>query len=560
MRNLFPIKISLAIVGILVVGAGAFSINGVLNPQFTDGGVDVRNTKCEDIASARLAVAAELGERKLTAQNSLDKEKEKNSNDYWERNQKLEADYYQCISKALTADPCKEPSDKITKLYEEIMADFDAGKGFNEAKFNEREQVKKDYNECVEKTHKPEFYKEKSDKCDVDLASGRETNNQARATADNLSKTRYDQALAEAEKAHNEKQELINAIEKKCTEPGKKTNISIGPLTTESSGAAVQPNNPACTEIFPGNDPNILRQISKLESQLQKAKAGGQSSGLFGTEHIQEALDRLREELKNSPRTCKVDADCGSVVPVCCSGEEVGRVFCNSGVCSAEKTKCISPEICAGKPAMCVAPFMGAQQQDGVYITRTIPEVGSCLQNLQILNLQQGTPDSSRYSIVGNIPNWLHIDKPSGALPGSANITYSCDTVQDFGPGTYTVAGSVTVYNSANELVNTIPLNVSITVTATEKVVDVIDYNGKFLPINQLIVESEKGCDGGTKHWHAKTGFVTATDGSKVSDPGPQCGYGKVKDKPIQQIPAPKSNTSKSDTGTEVRGFEFLKN
>jgi hypothetical protein len=205
-----------------------------------------------------------------------------------------------------------------------------------------------------------------------------------------------------------------------------------------------------------------------------------------------------------------------------------------------------------------VAPGTGVTQQEGIYITRTIPEVGTCSQNLQVLNLKQATPDSVRYAIVGNIPNWLHIDKPSGSLPATVSVTYSCNTVQGFGPGTYTANGSVTVHNAAGELINTIPFNVSIAVTAVEQLIEVIEYNGKFLPTSQLIVEDEVGC--GANHWHAASGVVTATDGTKVSDPGPQCGYGKVQDRPAKKIPAPKNSAQDSGLKIEVRGLEFLKN
>jgi hypothetical protein len=70
----------------------------------------------------------------------------------------------------------------------------------------------------------------------------------------------------------------------------------------------------------------------------------------------------------------------------------------------------------------------------------------------------------------------------------------------------------------------------------------VIEYNGKYLPTSQLIVEDEEGC--GADHWHAARGIVVATDGTQVPDPGPQCGYGKVKDRPSKNIPAPNLNTS----------------
>jgi hypothetical protein len=202
---------------------------------------------------------------------------------------------------------------------------------------------------------------------------------------------------------------------------------------------------------------------------------------------------------------------------------------------------------------MCIAPETGGTQQDGIYITRTIPEVGPCSQNLQVLKLEQSSAEAVRYSISGNIPGWLKIDKPSGSLPGSVNVTYTCNAVQKFGPGTYTANGTVTVYNAANELINTIPFNVSITVTGSAKTVDVIDFNGKLLPVNQLIVENEAGC--GAQHWHAAQGSVTATDGTTVSDPGPQCGFGKVKDRPIRTVP----DTRKSDKGTVIiTGLENL--
>ena len=70
----------------------------------------------------------------------------------------------------------------------------------------------------------------------------------------------------------------------------------------------------------------------------------------------------------------------------------------------------------------------------------------------------------------------------------------------------------------------------------------VIEYNGKYLPISQVIVESESGCDGGENHWHAASGVVIATDGTPVPDPGPQCGYGKVSDRPSINIDAPNNN------------------
>lgn len=70
--------------------------------------------------------------------------------------------------------------------------------------------------------------------------------------------------------------------------------------------------------------------------------------------------------------------------------------------------------------------------------------------------------------------------------------------------------------------------------TQSTKTIPVIEYQGKYLPVQQLIVESEVGC--GAAHWHAAEGVVRATDGTYVPDPGPPCGYGKQSEKPVLQV------------------------
>ena len=65
--------------------------------------------------------------------------------------------------------------------------------------------------------------------------------------------------------------------------------------------------------------------------------------------------------------------------------------------------------------------------------------------------------------------------------------------------------------------------------------IQAIQFQGKFLPVNQLIIEDEAGC--GATHWHAAQGIAIATDGSQVFDPGPQCGFGKQSDVPIVMVP-----------------------
>lgn len=536
---------------VAVIGVGVAALSGVFNKGFTDGGVDVRNTACEDIASARLAVNQELEQRTAAAQTSLDEAMETASDNFWAENSRLEKEYHDCEFAALSADPCKVAFEEIGRLYEEIMADFAADKGFNEAKFNEREEAKKRYDECVEKQHKNEFYDEAKAACDATLATGRQANQQTRQAAEAAALAGYNDSVSFAQNAHQQKHAILDAIEEECNKPGGNTNVSVGALTTGATGTQIYPNNAACTGIFEGNDPDLRAELQNLENQLRKARAAGLNGGLFGSDHLQSAVDAARQRLRESERTCTVDADCGDPTPICCSTSQVGRVYCDGGTCASEQVDCVAPEICAGTPAACVNPTTGAQQSDGVYISRTIPEVGSCAQHLQNLNLQQATPDSVRYEIVGNIPGWVNINQVSGNLPANVNVSYSCNTVQGFGPGNYTANGSILVRNGAGDLINTIPLTISITVEpVAQDMIEVIQYGNYYIPLDQVHSGTGSECDGAL-HWHANSGSVITTTGMTLSDPAPSgCGFGKVSEMPVMTIPAVQA---------EVRGLEGLK-
>ena len=557
MSNTAKIAAGSGIVAAVIVAVVA---SGVFNSGFQDGGIDVNNTACEDIGSARQAVNAELQQRNEAAQTTLAADMETASDNFWAENRQLENSYHACMSAALTADPCKAPFEKISNLYEQIMAQFEAGNGFNEDLFNQREQAKKDYNDCVQRRNNDEFYEADTAKCEEDLATGRSANQQTRQVAETAAQTNHDAAIARNADAARKKHEILDAIEAKCNEPGGNTSLSVGGLTAGGSGADVRPNSSACNGVFTGNDPEAEAELRNLENQLQKARAAGLHGGLYGIDHLQGAINEARQKLRESERTCETDADCGDVKPVCCSNDTIGRVYCDDGVCAHEITECEDPEICGGNPAMCINPATGAQQSDGVYISRSIPEVGSCSQKLQILDLQPSSEDSVRYEIVGNIPSWVNINKPSGTLPASVDVSYSCNTVQGFGPGNYIATGSILVKNAAGELINTIPLTISITVepVAIEEEIEVIRYGSYYIPLNQVHSGSGSECDG-VEHWHANGPTVTATDGTVLSDPNPAgCGFGKTSEVPVMTIPW-ETKDNENNVQIEVKGLEGLK-
>jgi hypothetical protein len=71
-----------------------------------------------------------------------------------------------------------------------------------------------------------------------------------------------------------------------------------------------------------------------------------------------------------------------------------------------------------------------------------------------------------------------------------------------------------------------------------QRMIDVIFVGGRCLPVSQLVQVTGPECtSGGTQlpHWHARTGFVIATDGTIVTDVN-DCGYALVSDVQVEQV------------------------
>ena len=87
-----------------------------------------------------------------------------------------------------------------------------------------------------------------------------------------------------------------------------------------------------------------------------------------------------------------------------------------------------------------------------------------------MLNLQQKNANSDRFEITGNVPSWLGFSHVDGKLPQDVEITADCGALQT--PGTYTASVNITVYDVNNNLINTIPLDITVTVIGAEVVED----------------------------------------------------------------------------------------
>jgi hypothetical protein len=61
----------------------------------------------------------------------------------------------------------------------------------------------------------------------------------------------------------------------------------------------------------------------------------------------------------------------------------------------------------------------------------------------------------------------------------------------------------------------------------------VFDYEGKFIPVEQLHKADADACD--AEHWHGG-GQVVTLRGETLSDPDPECGFGKDGDIPVREV------------------------
>lgn len=71
------------------------------------------------------------------------------------------------------------------------------------------------------------------------------------------------------------------------------------------------------------------------------------------------------------------------------------------------------------------------------------------------------------------------------------------------------------------------------------KTLKAIKYLTTYIPLTEIRVAEKDACD--AQHYHANAGAATGIDGKKYSDPQP-CGYGKVPQTPVVDIPATPQN------------------
>jgi hypothetical protein len=88
----------------------------------------------------------------------------------------------------------------------------------------------------------------------------------------------------------------------------------------------------------------------------------------------------------------------------------------------------------------------------------------------------------------------------------------------------------------------------------TEKAGDgqmlVFDYEGKFIPVEQLHLSPEDACP--ASHWHA-SGQVTTLKKDNLAEPDPECGFGEDGSMPVREVPMPDNYQGIQRTDEEWR-------
>ncbi|HEX9609098.1 MAG TPA: hypothetical protein VGA06_02730 [Candidatus Paceibacterota bacterium] len=164
----------------------------------------------------------------------------------------------------------------------------------------------------------------------------------------------------------------------------------------------------------------------------------------------------------------------------------------------------------------------------------------------------------------GETGTFLEINDPATPDSGTEQVKIESNQIVDYGPWrgkTLLSWGFVQTWEGhpTGELLDTMTdaeIQGIKEFVGDSEVIKVIQYGGKYLPVSQLKVESEVGC--GADHWHAaRGGSVTATDGTVVPDPGPQCGYGKTSVLPPMDFTLPKIEQPEVHGEIQIRGGIF---
>lgn len=493
------LKTVLFAAGLLLAGAGCQDAPPPAPPTPPpEARFDVTTTTCDGIAAAREKVQAAYDAAIKAA-----------SDAYVEAHGLFKADLQQCLDGLWSGGPCDEQAKASQKAYENAWNDIS-----NDQFYKEWKKAKADWDECY--AHWDEKYadwaakvKEREQRCQEEFQAKSEAADRAYQAAVAAAKAKRDADLA-----------FLDALEKKCREtaaggtnlavpggattgrpvkPGAEggTNPPGGGVTTPPSGGTgvvpggttYRPNATACQDEIPG------------ESTPPRQ---GQASDFGPNDILVNLLVTVAEDVtKNTVPTSAIDDKLFAVMVATKIRTRIAEMD-REAIDHLDDNR-----------------WQRRYEQQRARYERALSAWGA---------IAAGKT---------SVPKAKSDAAAIGAMPGGG-----CKTDADCGEPICCSAGEIgrwtcdvetgACHHKKEPCEDPKVCTGKPARCAEVRKVRAILFRGKYLPVDQLLVENEAGC--GADHWHAKRRVVTATDGSLVTDPGPQCGFGKVRDVPVTEV------------------------
>jgi hypothetical protein len=455
---------------------------------------DVSAVTCPEIPAAR--------ERVLSTYDTLLLEI---SDIYLEWIRKFEADLNACLEGIWKKGPCDDAWGELQKAYTEVSAQVS-----DDNLYNTYKAAKGKRDECYAQVKADDYQdwsttnKNKEQQCRDDFQQAHDAAERLYYEKKNTAKAQRDAALA-----------ALDELQKECNKPKTggdsawwATNGVIGDGKTEEIDGEppvqeITPDAPACQPTATVTAPGGGASIPGANTQPRTWKAPDK----WQKDVLKELLQAVAEDVVGNP------------IPVSAISDQVFAVM----VCAKLRTRLAELEM-----EQSDAQLWGQRSKE-IRLRKKIADYNHASQVW--CAIAEGRPPLDLKEDMQQIKDAEFIEEQT------------CTTAADCGEPACCSATEIGI-RTCNDGVcasqkSLCPNNSQCAWTPAQcwQSIQVIAFQGKFIPIDQLHTFQGDECDV-AEHWHANAGVATATDGTKVPDTDP-CGYGKTASVPAQALMIP---------------------
>lgn len=506
------LKAAAFVAAMLLIGAGCPDAPTPAPPAPpVEAAFDVTKTTCDEIAAARAKVAAAYEATHKAATDT-----------YTEAHAAFRADFEACRRDLWKGGPCDKEYAATQTAYQNAWGDIS-----NDQFYKEWKKAKADWDAChaqwdakYEEWSKNGQEREKA--CQEEF--------QAKSDA---ARAAYDAAAKAAREKRDADNAFLDELEKKCKQPtatGGTTGVVPGgtgtPGGTNPPGGGTNPPGGGVTVSPPVTPPN------PNSPACRDAAIPGEN----GTPRTGRASDFGPKDILVNLLTAVAEDVTGTPIPTSAINDQIFAGI----VCTKLHARLIELHMEE------IDAITSGDRRAEIALRQKIARYERA-RNVWC-SIAQGKPALADVKKEVNAINAM----PTGACKTDADCGQPvCCSGQEVGSWTCNTATGACSNQKTRCTDPKVCGGTPARCVAPPQKVKAINVGGKFLPLDQLIIESEPGC--GADHYHAKRGAVKATDGTTVPDPGPQCGYGKVSERPTVEV----MTQIDTETRVEIRGGMF---